>query len=219
MKEIRILGIDPGTHLGVCSIGWDGAQRRCQAREIDLSDLRSAIRLGVLFDALTSEFRERPDLMVVEAYAYMRQAVGSFTLAEYGGIIRLLSVMYRVPFVVVNPVHVKMFALGTIKDASKIRIAFAVQRHFGLETTGDNAADAAVLAHVGLGIRARGFLAEAPPWNVTEYQAGLIERYAPKVEDKHTRYQGDCCIERGEVTRESFGPKPRVRSTRNRSGA
>lgn len=63
-------------------------------------------------EAARDEADEPVTLAVVEGYSFARSGTGSFTLAEYGGVLRLVVAERKWPFLVVPPQTLKCFARG-----------------------------------------------------------------------------------------------------------
>lgn len=182
-----VLGLDPGTKMGLARFG--SGEPRVWTE--DISGCGPIIRLGLLFDLLVKAMKsQKPDLVVMEGYAFQRNQVGSFTLGEYGGAIRLAMIAERVPFVVVASASLKKFVLGKGPrpgtKVSKIEIAVAIAERWGYRTgKNDNEYDAYALGQIGRGIMG---LTE----KMTVPQLEVVKKYASEVEKAHCTY--DCSL-------------------------
>lgn len=106
-----------------------------------LASIRSMVQMRLM--------SERPDLVIMEDYAY---AIGdssrSCSLGELGGVIRLVVYDLKLPLLIVNPSQLKKFASGK-SQIDKPHVMLQVYKRYGLEPIDDNHADAYVLARIG----------------------------------------------------------------------
>lgn len=114
------------------------------------SELQRARRLGTITKrvlevcGLTGEhYFPRADLVVLEGYAFGAKAQREH-MGELGGLMKVRLMWAGVPFVVVPPSKLKMYATGR-GNASKEEVLLAVARRAGAEITGNDVADAWVL--------------------------------------------------------------------------
>lgn len=92
-------------------------------------------------------FAYKPDLVVVEGYAFARSNQ-AHQMGELGGMIRMLLTQKRVPWLEVAPTQVKKFATGK-GNAAKELILMNVLKRWGVEFQVSDEADAFVLAKIG----------------------------------------------------------------------
>lgn len=142
---MRIIGIDPGRHLGIALL-HDGAIRTAT---YDLGDGPIAVRLATLYRRLQSI--RPPDLVVYEEPAQMRGAAGQH-IAQYLGVIRLWCELRQVPSYPVNQATLKAWVRQRTERTGKMdkRAMLEAARAEGAEVEDDNAADAYWLARYGM---------------------------------------------------------------------
>ncbi|CEP67860.1 Crossover junction endodeoxyribonuclease RuvC [Moorella glycerini] len=92
-------------------------------------------------------FAYKPDLVVVEGYAFARSNQ-AHQMGELGGMIRMLLTQKRVPWIEVAPTQVKKFATGKGNSPKDI-ILRDVYKRWGVEFDSSDEADAFVLAKIG----------------------------------------------------------------------
>lgn len=174
---MRILGIDMATTFGAVVLR-DAAPLYVASTTLTGAN---AQRLITLFDWMGKVFAFNPDFVVMEGYAFMRSGQGSFTLAEYGGIVRFMCAVADIPYLVVAPQSLKKFAgvskgkLGRAK--SKIAMKDAVRERYGINVRDDNQADAYILAQIGRAI--------VEPDNLSTEQEEVAKLYGEKIEKGH----------------------------------
>lgn len=95
-------------------------------------------------------FTYKPDLVVIEGYAFARSNQ-AHQMGELGGMIRMLLTQKRVPWIEVAPTQVKKFATGK-GNAAKDLILMNVYKRWGVEFDSNDIADAYVLARIGLAV-------------------------------------------------------------------
>jgi crossover junction endodeoxyribonuclease RuvC len=88
------------------------------------------------------------DLAILEGYAHASQ-YQSHQMGELGGVVRLGLHQKEIPFVVVPPLTLKMFATGTGKGKKEGIFAECIRR-LGYEGTSDDEADALWLLQMGI---------------------------------------------------------------------
>lgn len=184
---MRVLGLDPGTRMGLAVMESNG-KTRCWSEEITQVD--PVVRLGLLYDLVKPRLKGL-DLIVIEGYAFMRQGRGSFTLGEYGGVLRLAFLAARVPFVVVAPMSLKKFVMGSGAAPGKGSgknvgaLAVAAFKRWGVECANDNEVDAFGLMQIGVGILGKRD-------GLIQAQMEVVTKYADEVQKAHCEY--DCSI-------------------------
>jgi Holliday junction resolvasome RuvABC endonuclease subunit len=115
--------------------------------------------------------RVGPDLAVLEGYAYGANDAGSRANTELGGVVRLLLYDLGIPYCVVNPTTLKLFATGHGR-ASKDDMAMAARRHAAFDAPTDDEVDAWWCRVVGLHIAGR------PPFPLPERQRAALAKVA-----------------------------------------
>lgn len=140
---MKLLAIDPSlTATGLC--GVDGKSWSWKP------DCVGAERLSwyrACFTALFSDERTRPDIALIEGYAYGRPNQ-AHQVGELGGIIRLTAYRCEIPLVVIPPATLKKYATGK-GNAKKEEVLVAAVLRSGRELTNDEA-DAWWLRQIGL---------------------------------------------------------------------
>lgn len=140
----RVLGVDLSlTSTGVAGYGW--AERLVPPRGLD-----GLPRLRWLRDAvLALEFTHQPDLVVVEGLAYSRTTGKA---AERAGLWHLVVERLdgMVPWAQVPPTARAKYATGKGNAPKDAVLAAVVRRFPDFDVTGNDQADALVLAAMGL---------------------------------------------------------------------
>ena len=145
------VGIDPSlTATGFVVLNGDG--ELVEARTLTSSkrgverllDLRQQVR------SLVAHYK--PDLVAVEGYSFGSKGRSVFSIAEWGGVLRVLLVDLGREFVDVAPAEVKKFAAGK-GSVGKPQMAVAVYKRWGVEFEDDNQVDAYVLARMAWAMR------------------------------------------------------------------
>jgi Holliday junction resolvasome RuvABC endonuclease subunit len=96
------------------------------------ANLRGAERLAYFRGELRREFRAvEADLAILEGYAFAASDAGARSIAELGGVVRLLLFDLEVPFIEVPPASLKMFATGK-GNATKDEVLASAYRDNGL---------------------------------------------------------------------------------------
>jgi Holliday junction resolvasome RuvABC endonuclease subunit len=141
------LGIDQSLNgTGLCLLAPTGAAIALST--VDPGNLDGGRRLAVIRDALVAACKSidwKLDFAALEGYS-MGSVNRPFDLGEVGGIIRLTLTDHGIPYVVVPPVIVKMFATGTT-GATKEAMEDAAEA-LGATPGNDNEADAFFLARL-----------------------------------------------------------------------
>lgn len=153
----RVMGLDISTKTGLVVLDGKEAQV-IQAREIALMDrepenaVDRVMRMKVIEENIDHEIRKhRPAFIAMEGYGYANIYTLA-TLAELGGVIRLMCYRMKIPFIEVTPMSLKKFACGDHK-AKKDKVRLGVYKRWGYEHDSDNVVDAYVLAQVGLAFK------------------------------------------------------------------
>jgi len=89
--------------------------------------------------------QHRPDLVVLEAYAFSRHDAYAHELGEAGGVVRLALADADVPWCTVAPTSLKKYATGK-GNASKEQVLVEAVRRLGYDGHDNNEADALWLA-------------------------------------------------------------------------
>lgn len=144
---MTFLGIDQSLNgTGMCLLAPDG--RASSLSTVDPGGLVGGKRLVAIKNALVTLCRSvewRVDFAALEGYS-MGSVNRPFDLGEVGGIIRMTLADNEIPYVVVPPVIVKMFATGATGATKEAMVAAA--RALGAAPGSDDEADAFFLARV-----------------------------------------------------------------------
>ena len=141
--EVRVAGLDLAARKsGVCLMrdGWTHTELILEPK------LRGADRLDSIVTKLSNIVIDpfRPDLVVIEGYAY--GATNKLAiLAEVGGVVKLALRRAGIPFVVVPPKILKLFVSGNGAASKKLVIA-SVEKYYGIVTDSDDIADSVACA-------------------------------------------------------------------------
>lgn len=95
---------------------------------------------------------EHIELAVIEDYAFSRAAAHAHELGELGGVVKVALIGRAVPYVLVPPTVLKLYALGKGggKGTDKTAMALAAYKRAGVEFPDDNQCDAWWLRNMGL---------------------------------------------------------------------
>jgi len=149
---VRTLGIDGSlTSSGFAYPGlFDITTGRIKPKS------KGAERLAAIRHALSGVIGSaRPTIAFLEDYS-MGSHGKNFDIGEGGGIIRLTLYDFGIPYTVVSPSTLKMFATGFGGKASdKKAMVAAAQRDFGFTGTNNDEADALLLYWLGETIQGR----------------------------------------------------------------
>ena len=160
---MRVVGLD----LAVLSSGVALAGRTLT---VSPGASKDAERLSRIHRAMLRLLdAEKPDLVVIEGYSFSRGLAGARSVAEVGGVVRLLLWHLKIPYVEVPPASLKLFATGSGR-ADKTAMRTAARRAAPIESwANDDEVDAWWLRRVGLAIV--GKLSPLEP-----YQRAALER-------------------------------------------
>lgn len=140
---MKIMGLDLSlTSTGVCNI----LGVNCSL----LTSTKGDERL-MWFDEQYRQLAEspgRPDLIVLEGYAYGRPNQ-AHQIGELGGVVRLRLRRESIPYVTVPPSTLKKYATGK-GNASKDQVLIAAVKRSGIEFNNNDEADAWWLRQIGM---------------------------------------------------------------------
>lgn len=140
---MSFLGVDQSLNAsGVCLLEEDG--RRGKTSTIELDPSLGDKRLVAIRQRLALHVKG-VRLAAMEGYSF-QSTHRAFDLGEVGGVVKTLLLENEVPYVVVPPATLKLFATGS-GSASKDDMLEAARR-LGATPTDDNQADAFFLARV-----------------------------------------------------------------------
>lgn len=111
--------------------------------------VRGPGRLMYIRDAILSLLDEGVTFVAYEGYAMGRFAGRAFDLGELGGVLKVVFWERKLPFLIVPPSSLKLFATGK-GNADKSRVCEAMSRHRGGAFRYDDEADAYALLQMGL---------------------------------------------------------------------
>lgn len=132
---VRILGIDPGSHItGYALICSSGSSVSCECSgQISLGEGDLTSRLTFLFEELGRLLSElRPECVAVESAFHARSARSSLVLGHARGVILLTAGLRRIPVAEYAPREVKMAVVGR-GSATKDQVQFMVRRLLALK--------------------------------------------------------------------------------------
>lgn len=139
---MKVLGIDPSlTAPGFC---WGVDQY--QTETVHTNVKHGDGRLGTIRDATRHHLRSGINLAMIEGPGFASDK--GVTLGMVQGVIRLTLTDHAVPYVVVPPATLKLFATG-YGDATKDAMADAMEEKAGWRANDDNAVDAWWLTVMG----------------------------------------------------------------------
>lgn len=149
---MRILGIDPGSHIvGYGLIDFHGGNRYT-AGHYGTIQIPSGTPAQDTLLTIYDDMREllgmlQPDLMVIEQLFFFRNVTTVMSVAQARGVILLTAKQSELPFAEYTPMQVKMTLTGHGR-ASKREVQEMVKELLGLEQIPrpDDAADALALA-------------------------------------------------------------------------
>jgi Holliday junction resolvasome RuvABC endonuclease subunit len=141
-----VAGIDPSLTC-TAYLFRNEATKKCTPCTIMPAKLRGPVRLAYLLDTLRRVLvMHDPGLVVVEGYAFGARN-GREAQGEWGGLIRWELFRLGIPYLVVPPTTLKLYAAGTGKAPDLIT---AVWKRWRYETSSDDIADAYALMRLGL---------------------------------------------------------------------
>jgi Holliday junction resolvasome RuvABC endonuclease subunit len=151
-----VLGVDLGTNTGHCLIvGFDGDAKVTTSTLKNPDKVQSVLTLDCLARWFSDVIKNsRPDIVVVEGYAYNKSQGATFS-GERCGIIKLLAHRNKVRILFIAPQRLKKYAMGNknLKETGsdgkqEIRIQAAIEYGQG-SARNDHEADAMYLARLG----------------------------------------------------------------------
>lgn len=165
---IKVLGLDLSlTATGVAGIGWAETLRAPAQRVRDAPLDYAHRRLDFYRDALADRYLRGVQLAVVEGPALGHHNTGTYALWGQSWLIRHLLWQRGIPYAVVSPTVLKLYATGK-GNADKAAVTAAVRGWWPAFDGDHNAADAAVLA--AMGAHHLGY----PLWPVPQAQAAAL---------------------------------------------
>ena len=179
-RSATVLAVDPGTSFGLCVLRGEEVLFLGSA---ELTALTPSGRLDDLWDWLFQMAAWRPELLVLEGYSFNRQGKGSFTLAEFGGVIKLFAGAASWKILLVAPQSLKKFVVGRgsggkgAAKVEKVEVALNVMKRWGVEVTTEHQADAYGLARLGMNVLVPGFETLTVP------QREVVAVYGVKIEE------------------------------------
>ena len=90
----------------------------------------------------------KPDIAVIEGYAYSPNAGRSFSIGELGGVIKLLLYKQKISYLIVAPTTLKKFTTGK-GNSPKSKMEKAVYKNWNVEFNTEHEIDAFALAMLG----------------------------------------------------------------------
>jgi len=149
-----IMSIDPSlTGFAMCFLddkGEEVYQEEMSTKPAKALKDRIKRMEGLAIKAKELATRYKPDLILIEGYAFNAKGSSSISLGELGMLVRYflkdLGMMIEVP-----PTALKKFITGK-GNSSKVEVASSLSSKFGKIFKSDNVADAYGLAQLGLAI-------------------------------------------------------------------
>jgi hypothetical protein len=171
---IRVLGLDLSlTATGVAGIGWaetlryGGTLRTCERKDPRIVTEFNHKRRRYYYVELRERYLRGVQLAVIEGLGLGQHNTGTAELAGQNYQIRDLLWSHGIPYAIVSPTALKLYATGK-GNADKAAVTAAVRAYWPAFDGDDNAADAAVLA--AMGAHHLGW----PLWPVPEKQAAVL---------------------------------------------
>lgn len=148
---MRIIGLDLSlTHTGFVVLDKNGKVRAYNT--IIPKKLKGVQRLYHIKQKIKRVLRYyKPELAVIEGYAFNPNAGRTFSIGELGGIIRLLLYILDIDYMVVAPKTLKKFVIGG--NASKKQIEVAIKKEWEVGFKTEHEYDAFGLAMMGYYIK------------------------------------------------------------------
>ena len=113
--------------------------------------LRNAPRLAYILSQIKLCYRQRePWLVVIEEYAFAAKGM-VFSIGELGGVVRLWLWENDIPFLLINPSHLKKFVSGK-GNCPKERILLAAYKKWNIEIPQTDIVEAFCLAKMGFAV-------------------------------------------------------------------
>lgn len=146
-----ILGVDPSLTCTALVHRHD-VRPGCQSFTISPEPLRGPARLDYLLDGLRRALvLTSPDLVVLEGYAFAARGRHHAT-AEWGGLLRWELYRCRIPYIVVPPTTLKLYAAG---KGNTPDLVAAVRKRWRYRTSSHDVADAYALMRLGVELTTR----------------------------------------------------------------
>jgi Holliday junction resolvasome RuvABC endonuclease subunit len=138
---VRAVGLD--LSLTATGIDYDAGPQTISVKS------QGVPRLADISQAILDIVRSLPaELVVIEGYSYASANV-AHQLGELGGVVRLALWSHAVPYVVVQPASLKVYATGK-GNANKDEVLAAAIRRLGYAGADHNQADACWLRQMAL---------------------------------------------------------------------
>ena len=149
MDKAKINALD----LSLCSTGMVALSKDAKIiRAINIKPpvrLRNAPRLAwILSNIKACYYETQPDLVVIEDYAFAARGM-VFSIGELGGSIKLWLWENDIPYLLINPSHLKKFVSGK-GNCPKERILLAAYKKWHIEIPQTDIVEAYGLARIGL---------------------------------------------------------------------
>lgn len=153
-QGVRILGVDPSTHTGICALERAKTMevpRIWAAYEVPKPDGKGLPRARLIASAVESAaVKHNPNVVMIEGYAFANRDSLAM-MVEIGTLIRDRLWKSGFQWVDVAPTQLKKFVLG--KGAGKKdQMRLGVYKRWGFEHESDNVVDAYGLAAIGLAL-------------------------------------------------------------------
>jgi Holliday junction resolvasome RuvABC endonuclease subunit len=132
--HVKIVGLD-------LSLTGTGYARPDDTTFVLATKKRGEERLDWLQSRLADAIAEDvPDLIAIEGYTFQVNDTSTRSIAELHGVVRLMLWRWKQPWFYVNPMHVKMYALG--KAGKKEQMLAEAQARFGRRFATNDECDA-----------------------------------------------------------------------------
>ena len=159
---MKILGIDPSSHLGWVAIDdtlskqdgiWSGLIHHKPEVPSKIENIGHHTRRlsKYRFDFAHVVKKMQPDMAVIEGYAYGVRTNSAVLINSIGAVCRLILHDFQVPTIEIAPSSVKKFTTGK-SQATKSLMLKHVYMVWGFDTNDDNIADAYALARMGFAL-------------------------------------------------------------------
>lgn len=155
---MNILGIDPSlSSSGYCVIRKGGS---ISAGTIPVKKAKGNERLGYIRDKFKQIIlKHKIDIIFIEGYSFGSQGRSFLSLAELGGVIRLLFYEMNIPYYQIYPLAVKKFITG-VGNAEKEELVKVIKKDFNISFTGNKRSildktDAFAIAYFGKCVMAK----------------------------------------------------------------
>jgi len=142
---MRTVGLDIATCTGMALVGDD----EDRGKTIHLPRERGFLRLQLIAKQVEDTLGVwKPDLIVVEGYAYSKNISSFITLVEVGTVIRVVLSRLQLPWFEVPVPVLKKWTTGK-GNATKDMMALAVRQRWGHTSESHDIMDAFALAQMG----------------------------------------------------------------------